>query len=210
MTQMKKNEEIKAVFFDFDWVLTLNKKWSLQTCKEIANITWWSYEKIVAAYQPIWLDLLLWERFSQIRDSFCVRAEIDLDISYLDGVFCATPRNDDVFGVAKEIKQLWYIIWIITDNPLDRMEVLIKKWKLDTLFDVICVSSQIWWTKHDALIFEKSFESAWVSADQSIFIDNSPKNLIVPEAMWCHVYHHDDDKNEIKLLKWFLHKHNIL
>ncbi len=202
-------KKIKAIFFDFDGVLTLNKKWSVHTCRWLAELSWWSYSLIKKAYDTVWLSLLLWASFSQIRETFCDRAEIDLDISVLDSVFLSTPKNMSMFTLVSELKRTWFTVWIITDNPKERFEKVRDAWLLDSYFDSISVSSLLGWTKHDAHIFESTWNEVWVDPEECIFIDNSPKNLIVPKAMWCTVFHHDDEENNIFLLKEFLLSHDV-
>jgi FMN phosphatase YigB (HAD superfamily) len=187
----------KAVFFDFDGVLTLDRTGSLTTTRYISKVTGIDPRRVEAAFAhfnddltrgkcthaAIWMD---------IRRA--LRANID--ITLLEQAFASTPLNDEMFALARRLRPR-YVVGVITDNKQDRMECIERRHRLSSYFDPIVVSAAVGSTKSHRGIFEHALSSARVEPAECIFIDNSLANLSVPREMGMVGIHFDDGKNDI-------------
>lgn len=196
---------ISTIFFDLDWVLTTNKNGSSQLCSVLSREGGIDYDHLYSTYYSLSLDLLLWKKkFVDIWEELCTLSWMTLALSDLPQYLAETPRNVSMFDLAQELKVAWYKCWVITDNPGERVDVLAEVMNFWSYFDTVVVSADVWWLKHGEEIFTYTCEKVWVAPDECVFIDNSPKNLVVPKDLWFEVFHHDDAQNDIPKLRTFL------
>ena len=197
---------IRAIFFDFDGVLTLNERGSTITIKTIQE----SNPDLPAArirdcYYRFHHQLLLGERdHCDIWGDYCACVGKDIDPNLLTRAFLATPMNARMLALAFELAQK-YQLGIITANAVDRMTPLVDRHRLDTLFDPIVISAAVGSLKSDALIFERALGS--LKPAECVFIDNQEKNLDVPDMLGFKTYLFDPKQNDIpelrnRLAKW--------
>lgn len=191
---------IKAIFFDYDWVLTVDKYGSYTTCRYLSWVTWIDFKKLEDAYikfsDNINIGLTSHEK---IWEDFCIELGENIDIKLLNEAFISTQLNDSIYNLIINLKKN-YKTWLITDNKKDRMKVVTKSQKLDEIFDVIIVSVDVWSGKNNSLIFEKAVASLGLKFEECIFIDNQEKNLIIPNQLWMNTIFFDDEKKDFELL----------
>jgi putative hydrolase of the HAD superfamily len=187
---------IKAIFFDFDGVLTLDKTGSYTICKYISKAAGVDFEKLSRAYKKFNNDLLFGKTtHEKIWNSLCVELAAEIDINHLYDSFINTPLNIPIIDLVKKLKIL-YKTSIITDNKKDRIAAVIDKQKLAEIFNSIIVSADIGSGKDNAEIFYKAADSVNVKFKECIFIDNNENNLIVPEKLGMNVIFYDHEKND--------------
>jgi HAD superfamily hydrolase (TIGR01509 family) len=75
-----------------------------------------------------------------------------------------------------------------------------KAQSLDAMFDPIIVSAVFGSGKESAAVFESALTHCGIRPDESVFIDNTPSNLIAPSALGMKVIFHDDEENDIDKL----------
>jgi putative hydrolase of the HAD superfamily len=193
---------IKAIFFDFDGVLTHNKRGSTTTIEVIQESNpALAASKIQECYYHFHPELLLGvKNHSDIWNDFCncIGQEIHRDI--LQEAFSRTPMNDDMMRLASELAAN-YRLGIITDNAADRMAFLIGKHGLDTLFNPIVISAAVGKRKDNAELFEYALRLIGHEAGACVFIDNQERNLIVPAALGFKTCFFDTQQNDIQKLK---------
>ena len=191
---------IKAVFFDYDGVLTMDKTGSLTTNRYLSQVAGVELSRVKAAFSQYNKDLTLGKTtHSQIWHEVCRTLGLDLSINLLYEAFESTPINVDMFALARGLKGN-YSLGIITDNKKDRIDHLKKHQALASLFSPIVVSSEVGAGKENPEIFLHALECAAVSAEESVFIDNNRGNLIAASGLGIEVIFHDDEKNEIDAL----------
>lgn len=196
---------IKAILFDFDGVLTIDKTGSQSILNYIAKETNLSPEALKTAYHTFNRGLLHGNfTHKDIWKDFCNMIGCDIDYSILIDSFKHTPIDHDMISIVKELGAS-YQIGMITDNKCDRIEEIISHYRFEELFDVISVSAAYKSGKEERLIFEKTVEALTVSPKQCIFIDNSPKNLIVPRQMGMQTILFDDENRNAKAFQKMLH-----
>lgn len=171
---------IKAVLFDYDGVLTLDKSGSYTICKYIAAAAGVDYEAFSA----------------------------EIRIRHLFDSFRNTPVNLKMFELVKNVKHT-HKTALITDNKKDRMDAVSAHQKLPELFDVITVSAVIGTLKDAEPIFKKTVTELGVAFGECVFVDNQEKNLIVPKKLGSQTVFFDQKKNDVKALARALKEHGV-
>jgi HAD superfamily hydrolase (TIGR01509 family) len=191
---------IKALFFDYDGVLTTDKTGSLTTNRYLSEMTTVEYDTIRKAFAQYNKDLLVGKTTHRaIWEAVCEAACCKIDFSLLEQAFLSTPPNDPMFALARRLKPK-YKLGIITDNKRDRIACLRKSQDLDALFNPIVVSAEFGSDKDSPAVFEYALRCLDIRPEEGVFIDNNPDNLIAPGALGMGVIFHDDEKNDVDKL----------
>ena len=188
---------IKAIFFDYDGVLTTDKTGSLTTNKYLSHASGVDYELIQKAFSYYNADLILGKTTHKAIWSYvCKLIEHELDFSLLEQAFLSTPTNDAMFALARDLRKR-YAVGIITDNKKDRLDCLRKSQQLDELFDPVIVSAEHGVGKQSPTIFERALRELHIGPEEAGFVDNTPANLVVAQQLGMHTYLHDDELNDV-------------
>jgi HAD superfamily hydrolase (TIGR01509 family) len=191
---------IKAIFFDYDGVLTADKTGSLTTQRYLSQASGVEFSKIKAALAPHNDDLTLGRTtHAQIWPAICESVGRDLSIGLLLEAFESTPANAGMFALARALKAKCSV-GIITDNKQDRIDHLKKHQDLASIFDIIVVSSEVGSSKEGRAIFEYAMRRLDLRPGECVFIDNSLDNLVAPAALGIKTIFFDDAKNDIDAL----------
>ena len=192
----------KAVFFDFDGVLTTDKYGSVSIAKFLAGKTGLPADRIRAAYQKHNGGLLRGAiDHGQMWDAFCTDLGVQMPISWLTEAAQATPLDPQMLGLVRELHDRGVITGMITDNPASRVEEIVQLHGLREWFDVISVSGAIGSRKDQPEIFEHALQSASLPAPDCIFIDNTAANLIIPAQLGMKTHFFDDEKRDMIALR---------
>ncbi len=193
---------IKAIFFDFDGVLTLNNSGTAQTCKYLSEKTGIDYDLLIESFKNLKLDLSLgYKKYSDILPEVNKLINSTIDNQLLKKAFLSTPKNTPMFDLVKHLRSKGYKTGIITDNPLERFDALEKAFDLNLIFDSMIVSSEVHSLKKTGpVIFKTALNSLDLKPRETVFIDNSVKNLEIPSKMGMNTIYHDDKGNDIDLL----------
>lgn len=191
---------IKAVLFDYDGVVTLDKSGSYTICKYISLHAEVEYELFSREYGKYNDDLLSGKvTHEQVWNQLCKNVNKNISIKHLFDSYKSTPMNLKMIEVVKKVKK-HAKTGLITDNKKDRIDAAIAEFKLDDLFDVISVSAEIGSQKSKEAIFSKTIHALQVAYDECVFIDNRESNLTVPRKLGMHTIFHDHKENNIKRL----------
>lgn len=191
---------IKAIFFDYDGVLTTDKTGSLTTCRYLSRATGIEFADVKSAFDRPSRDLTLGRTtHALVWQSVGEQLGRALPFDLLAEAFESTPVNSHMLALARALKPR-YRIGIITDNKRDRIDHLKRTQHLDDLFSPIVVSAEVGADKQGAEIFLHALSRAGVKAEESVFIDNSRKNLVAPGALGFKTIFHDDEANDIPAL----------
>jgi FMN phosphatase YigB (HAD superfamily) len=192
---------IKAVFFDYDGVLTTDKSGLLTTFGYLSAATGIGLSAISAAFEPHVADLLTGKtNHALIWRNACEAMGREYDPGVLAHAFESTPINSAMFLLAKALGSS-HTVGIITDNSKDRMEHVRRHQNLDALFNPIVVSADVGTGKRGEEIFLHAVSLAGVAPSESVFIDNSEANVEMARACGMQAIFHDDDKNDMSSLK---------
>ena len=194
------NGLIKAVFFDYDGVLTTDKTGSLTTNRYLSKAVGIDLSEIRAAFSQYSRALTLGQTtHSQIWQGVCSKLGRDLNIDLLHEAFASTPMNEGMFSLARQLKAS-YSVGIITDNKKDRIDHLKKSQNLEELFSPIVVSAEVGTSKESTEIFLHALNCTAVNPEESVFIDNNRDNFVAPNALGIKTVFHDDEANDIAAL----------
>jgi len=189
---------IKAIFFDYDGVLTTDKTGSLTTNRYLSEASGLEFELVREAFASFNADLLIGKTtHTAIWDAVCDSIGRKLDISLLEQAFLSTPANDAMFALARKLRKR-YVVGIITDNKKDRLDCLRKSQQLDELFSPIIVSAEHKIGKQGPALFELALCELRIKPEEAIFVDNTPANLVAAKGLGLHTYLHDDEVNDVE------------
>jgi len=77
---------------------------------------------------------------------------------------------------------------------LKRIDMISKYFEFEKLFDNIVVSTEIVSRKDDEVIFQRTIQDFSIEPHQCIFIDNSKKNLVIPQRMGMKTLYYNHKK----------------
>ena len=192
---------IKAILFDFDGVLTVDKTGSVSTLRHLSSYTGISYDVLKTAYYKYNKDLLYGKCTHQdIWSDFCRDIGFNVDFRILIDAFIHTALDYRMLSIVETLKQN-YFTGLITDNKIDRMVTILQHHNLSPLFDVVAISAECQSGKSECHIFDVALSSLGLQAHECVFIDNSEKNLLVPAEMGFHTIYFDDKTRNIELFE---------
>ena len=190
---------IKAVLFDFDGVLTIDKTGSTTITNHIANTCGIPLENVKSSYYKFNKQLLFGETTHQeIWQDFCRDLGQDIDYAILIDSFKYTRLDNKMIALVQKLKES-YLIGIVTDNKCDRISTILEHRGLEQYFDVVAVSACLHSGKDSREIFEYVLNTLKVSADECVFIDNTEKNLVIPKQMGMSTIFYNDDNRDYDL-----------
>ncbi|MDR1736044.1 MAG: HAD-IA family hydrolase [Oscillospiraceae bacterium] len=193
---------IKAILFDFDGVLTLHETGSQSVCDYICSVTGTEKELFRRAYKKHNSDLLTGKvKHEDVWADICAAAGRDMDVDILYKSFINTPINPGMLRLVRDIKQSKYKVGMITDNKSDRIRSIIDYHNWKALFDAILVSAEVGVCKDKPQIFQKVFQTLEAAPEECVFIDNTQKNLTVPDRMGVATVFFDFAKNDVPGLR---------
>lgn len=201
---------IKAVFFDYDGVLTTDRTGSLTTARYLSSTTGIGLPDVMAAFSRHNRDLTLGKTtHARVWPEICRALGRELDIRLLFEAFESTPMNAGMFSLARTLKRT-HRVGIITDNKEDRIAHLKRHQGLESVFSPIVVSAEVGADKKSDRIFLHALKLAGVAAKEAVFIDNNKDNLVAPAALGIKAVFHDDEKNDIEALSETLKAFGLL
>jgi len=192
---------IRAVFFDYDGVLTTDRTGTLTTCRFLAGATHIPVEAWQRALRPFNRDLstgLL--TYRTIWSRVCADLGAQMPPSLLDEAFASTPVNQPMLDLARELGTTCRV-GIITDNKRERMAVVREHQRLDQWFDPIVVSAEVGSTKDGEAIYANALARVNLAASACVFVDNSESNVEVARRLGFHAIRFDDARNDVNGLR---------
>ncbi len=197
---------MKAILFDFDGVLTIDKYGSDSILRYLGENTDAPIDVLKREYYKINRGLLNGEyTHKDVWSDYCKNVGYDIDFQILVDSFINTPLDWDMLSLVRELKTK-YKIGMITDNKVDRITEILKYHNLTDLFDVVTISAECKCGKNDRKIFDITLESLNVEPNDCVFIDNSEKNLVVPQELGIHTILFDDENRSIEEFRNQLNK----
>ena len=192
---------MKAILFDFDGVLTIDKYGSDSILRYLGENTDVPIDVLKREYYKINPGLLYGEyTHKDIWAEYCKNVGRDIVFQILIDSFINTPLDNEMISLVRELKTK-YKIGMITDNKVDRVTEILRFHNLTDLFDLVTISAVCKCGKSDRKIFDITLKSLNVEPSECIFIDNSEKNLVVPHDLGIRTILFDDENRNIKLFR---------
>ena len=189
---------IKSILFDFDGVLTIDKTGSTSITKYISQQTNIPLDIVKASYYKYNKKLLIGEIIHEdMWADFCNDVGKQIPYQVLIDSFKNTALDERMFNYIKELKKS-YRIGMITDNKVDRIEIILKHNHCTDYFDVVAISAKQHSGKENSPIFQYVLDNLKVKATECVFIDNTEKNLLVPARMGMKTVLFDDENREFQ------------
>lgn len=190
---------IKAVLFDFDGVLTIDKTGSTTITNYISSVCDIPLEKVKASYYKFNKRLLFGETTHQeIWQEFCEDIGQNIDYNVLLDSFRNTRLDDNMIALVQKLKET-YLIGMVTDNKCDRINTILEYNRIKQYFDTVAISASLHSGKSSKEIFEYVLNTLNVNASECVFIDNTEKNLVIPKEMGMATIFYNDDNRDYDL-----------
>lgn len=192
---------IKAILFDFDGVLTIDKTGSTSIINYIAKECDLPIDTVKACYYKHNKLLLNGETtHKQIWPEFCNDIGKPIDFQVLIDSFTHTVLDMNMIHLVKELKSNYLIGMVKYNNP-DRIKTILDYNHMQNDFDVVAVSAEQHSGKSDYKIFQYVLDTLKVTAQECVFIDNTEKNLVVPNEMGMGTIMFDDETRDFAQFK---------
>jgi putative hydrolase of the HAD superfamily len=167
---------IKAVFFDWGRTLISGFKEIDAKIEEILKPYGLKWNEVFKVWRNFYLLRSLGrlktdqEMFEQLRKILDLPSEKPLE-TIRDLVIDSHIIEAETIDVIKEIKN-YYKVGIIANNVYDWMIRVLDNYRIQDLFDVIVVSSEIGVRKPDARIFVAAFKALSIKPKEAVFVSD--------------------------------------
>lgn len=195
----------KAIFFDFDGVLTTDATGTTSIVNYIRNTTDIDAEAFEKTYRKHNTALLYGKTtHNDMWPQLCIELKQIVDLQVLYDAFMATPMDTTMLHLARKLKAEGYILGIITDNKKDRIDTICEKYPLRAIFETIVISSEIGSGKKHHTIFNAAIRDCDVHYNECIFIDNTRENLVIPQALGMKTLYFDHEERDVPALAFHI------
>lgn len=204
---------IKAVFFDFDGVLTIDKDAGTSICMAIQSMFGIKFENALIAYRNSnsW-DICkgkislneFWERFYKLLRSIGLSIDFSKFKDARKKIYIDTPIDQKMLELAKKIKDIGHNIGIITDNDSERVSTIMLN-KVWVEFDFVLVSDKLKMIKENPELFRMVKRKY----GDSVFIDNNRKNCETATSSGIYGIYFDDAVRDYISLEQSLRKKGV-
>lgn len=187
---------IKAILFDFDGVLTIDKTGSTSITNYISQKCNLPLEIIKTSYYKHNEALLNGDIVHKdIWETFCKDVGVDIPYQFLTDSFYETKLDDKMINYVKKLKEN-YFIGLITDNKFDRIDTIMKSNNLIAYFDCVAISASLHMNKKSRYIFEYVINDLNILANECVFIDNTEENLVIASELGMKTILFDDTSRD--------------
>ena len=202
--------KIKAVFFDYDGVMTVDKTGTESICNYISKNTGIDKNIFETEYRKYNNELLYGKLTHEIWEQLCSDVGKEIPIKVLYDSYINTPIDKEMHEFVLKIKNLNIKTGLITDNKADRMEYIKNKYELNKYFDIISVSGELGYGKESEKVFFRTLDYIKINPEESIFIDNHENNLIIPNKMGIKTIYFNDQERDMNKLINEINKYGIM
>ena len=202
---------IKAILFDYDGVMTIDKNGTESICNYISKEMGIEKSLFENEYRKYNKDLSYGKIIhTEIWESICNNIGVNIPIKVLYDSFINTPIDNEMHKIVSNIKCQNIKTGLITDNKADRLNYINEKYGLNKIFDIMAISGELGYGKETEKIFEYTLEKLNIKPEESIFIDNQERNLIIPNKMGIKIIYFNDKERDINKLKKEIEKYGII
>jgi glucose-1-phosphatase len=185
------NQEIKAICFDLDGVFFTSKG---KNSFHNALITEYGASKeVVDELMYRSPEMAQLARGQIIATDFWNRVREITGISATDEELTARWVRDyevdsNVLEAVKSAKRQGYKTCVCTNNNGIRLPILIEKYDLNSLFDVIVSSHEVGNTKPNKEIFQALLDGLQIEGKELVYSDDNPERLLGAKELGIHTF----------------------
>lgn len=169
---------IKAVFFDFDGVLTKDEWEVTTTSRYISEKLGLDLEETCELYKDsadVWkvysgeiTEDQSWKGFyEKLKSANLISMGYNEFKAMRKEAFKSTQLDDKMVDLVKKIKSGGYFVGLITDNCKERIQAISEVYGFDDLFDVFVVSEEEKAIKRQGKPFETALKKVRVDAQET-------------------------------------------
>lgn len=189
---------IKAILFDFDGVIAIRDLHITRRLHEVYGVP---NEKLKEAWSKYKIDYQLGDiDFKTWCRRYCNEIEIKADYDGILDSFKEVKLHKDVLHFIKDLKKD-YKTGLISDCFKDRMEFIVKKFKLDNYFDKFIFSYETKLRKTDPKAFENAAKIMECKPEECVYIDNDAEKLTIAEKAKMKAIYFDSELRKVDELK---------
>ncbi|MCX6790414.1 MAG: HAD family phosphatase [Candidatus Kaiserbacteria bacterium] len=186
-----KNQEIKAICFDLDGVFFTPKgKNSFHNAlineygvsKEIIDELMYRSPEMAQQVRGQISTTDFWNRVREITGITATDEELtqrwvrDYEV------------DNNVLDAVKNAKSQGYKTCVCTNNNGIRLPILVEKYDLNSLFDVIVSSHEIGFTKPSKEIFQTLLDGLGITGQELVYSDDNPERLLGAKELGIHTF----------------------
>ena len=201
---VKKNENIKVIFFDIGGVLLHIHPDKM--ISHISDITGLSYEKVRSSFPEKGHDIYEkgqmtnQEWFQTFKSALPYNSGL-METEFWDAWAMILGEESKVIDILLELKK-YYKIWLLSNtNPKHIQDELDNKYVFPKLVDGAIYSYDVGLRKPDKSIYIKACELAKVNPAESVFIDDLIENIDGAKKVGIKGIHYTDIEKLNKSLK---------
>ena len=201
---VKKNKNIKVIFFDIGGVLLHIHPDKM--INRISDITGLSYERVRLSFPEKGHDIYEKGQMTNQEWFQTFKSSLPIDSGLTENKFWSAwalilGEESKVIDILLELKK-YYKIWLLSNtNPKHIQDELDKKYVFPQLVDGAIYSYDVGLRKPHKLIYIKACELAKVDPVESVFIDDLIENIDGAKKVGINGIHYTDIKTLNKSLK---------
>lgn len=101
--------------------------------------------------------------------------------------------RDWMLELLKKLQTQWHRCSLCTQQEINRSNYMRKEMWFEELFDSLYFTAEIWFAKKDKRFFETIIQQSWISAEETIFVDDKEKYCDAAKNAWIMTYHFNWD-----------------
>lgn len=196
---------IKNIIFDFGGViLTDDDIGVMEKNEEFKSALEFDPEKLLAAWKNNWNKVgnnrvSVFEFYNLLQDEATGRHDEDLSKKMFEWYKKYTNLLP-AFDLVKKLNEK-YPLFALTNIHKEGLAYKKNKYNLDRYFKKIIASCDLGISKPDPEIFFKLLKDAGLNSRESLFIDDSEKNIKTAKDLGFEIYHYDNIQGLTKKLE---------
>lgn len=171
---------IKAVIFDFGGVL-VSEGFQNWISDNVAP-----YESIKHEMMPLQDKVDIGELPAKAYNEYLSQKTGKLPEKIEEEILNNYYTHKDVFELVKKLREKGMKTAIVSNFPIEWFAILRERYKLDSLFDKIFVSSVLKVIKPQPEFFQKALDTFGIQPDEAIFIDDKKRYTDAAKEIGIH------------------------
>ncbi len=194
---------IKCILFDADWVVINSEMFSVQFQKQY-NVT---NDEMLPFYLWEFKETIIWKTdLKQLLTNWLPKWKWNKTIDqFLDSWFKAEHSVDqEIVDSIKKLQNNWIKCFLATNQEKYRTKYMREEMWFEKLFDWVFSSCELGYKKPDEWFYlsvlDKIKNEYWINKEESLFFDDSEKNVNKANELWIKSYHYTNFQDYEKII----------